>query len=501
MFFDLVDQHVAAVYGRPLYERLTWKECLVTTTMPQAPGPRTRRTLILIAVSLGMFLMQLDATIVNVALPAIGQHLHASVSGLQWVVDAYILPLAGLLLIAGRFGDIFGHKWVFLVGLSVFAASSLLCALAPSGDWLVAARAVQGVGAALELPATLAILAHAFPVPRERARAIGIWASAAGLSLAVGPILGGWLVDTIGWQSIFWLNVPFAVGTGLLALAVIPDTRGRRVPLDLPGQVLGTATLAIVAYVAIDGYRSGWSSPLTLALLALAVVTLAVFLAVERRTPEAILPLEFFRSPTFTAGNIAGLLMGFVLFGLLFMFSLFFQQARGDSATQAGARFLPLSIAFVVTGPFAGKVIGRFGGRWVLASGLALVGLGTALLIGVGTATNYLVIGGPFLGIGVGYALSSTSMAAAVMGSVPPERAGMASSVNNTARQTGGVLGVAALGSLLAAQEARHGVAGLARGLHTGLWITTGCALAGALLVATFLPSPAARTATGLKPQ
>ncbi|HEU4731453.1 MAG TPA: MFS transporter [Kofleriaceae bacterium] len=463
----------------------------MTDTTTPAAGQLTRRTLVLIAVSLGMFLLQLDATIVSVALPAIGQHLHTSVSGLQWVVDAYILPLAGLLLIAGRLGDIFGHKRVFLAGLAVFAAASLGGALAPSGGWLVAARAAQGVGAAFELPATLAILTHAFPVPRERARAIGIWASAAGLSLAVGPILGGWLVDTVGWQSIFWLNVPLTVGTGLLAFVIVPDTRGRRTPLDLPGQVLGTATLALVAYVAIDGHRRGWSSPVLLALLALAVCMLVGFLAVERRTPDSILPLGFFRSPSFTTGNIAGLVMGFILLGLMFMFSLFFQQACGNSATQTGARFLPLSIAFVVTGPFAGKVIGRFGARWALTSGLTLIGLGTAMLTGTDIATGYLFLAGPFVVIGVGYAFASTSIATAVMGSVPPERAGMASSVNNTARQTGGVLGVAALGSLLA-QESGHGVAGLASGLHTGLWIATACALACALLAASFLPSAAA---------
>ncbi|MFF8596715.1 MFS transporter [Streptomyces sp. NPDC015220] len=456
-----------------------------------APSPRPpRRGLILTAMCLGMFLMQLDATIVNVALPAIGDHLHASVSGLQWVVDAYILPLAALLLIAGRVGDIGGHKRVFITGTAIFALASVGCALAPSGGWLIAARAVQGVGAALELPATLAILAHAFPVPAERVRAIGVWASAAGLSLVAGPVLGGALVDAVGWQSIFWLNVPCAVVTGLLALVVVPATRGSRASLDLPGQLLGTVALGLVAYVAIDGRRQGWTSAPIVAALLVAVVALAGFAVVESRARDALLPPRFFRLPAFTTGNVAGLLMGFALFGLLFVFSLYFQQVGGDSAVEAGARFLPLSVAYMATGPYAGRIVGRLGARWALTAGLALVGGGCAVLTGT-AADGYLLTGLPFVAVGAGYALASTSMAATVMGAVPPERAGMASSVNNTARQTGGVLGVAVLGSLLADRAAARGSAGLESGLHDALWIIAACALAGAVLAGATLSGPA----------
>lgn len=470
---------------------------MTETRTARSEGP-PRRGLILTAMCLGMFLMQLDATIVNVALPAIGTHLHASVSGLQWVVDAYILPLAALLLIAGRVGDISGHKRVFVAGTTIFALANVACALAPSGGWLVTARAVQGCGAAFELPATLAILAQTFPVPAERARAIGIWASAAGLSLVAGPVLGGVLVDTVGWQAIFWLNVPCAAATGVLALAVVPGTRGSRAALDLPGQSLGTVALGLVAYVAIDGHRQGWTSPPIIGALLVALVALAGFAVVESRARDALLPPRFFRIPSFATGNAAGLLMGFVLFGLLFVFSLYFQQVGGDSAVVAGARFLPLSVAYVVTGPYAGGIIGRLGARWALTTGLVLVGAGCSILA-VTAADGYLLTALPFLAVGVGYALASTSMAATVMGAVPPERAGMASSVNNTARQTGGVLGVAVLGSLLAPHTTASGSAGWESGLHHALWITAVCALAGAVLAGSTLPgqSPVSARSSG----
>jgi DHA2 family methylenomycin A resistance protein-like MFS transporter len=439
-----------------------------------------------------MFLIQLDVTIVNVALPDIGRHLHASVSGLQWTADGYTVPLAALLLAAGRFGDLLGHKRIFIAGLAVFAAASVWCAVAPTAGWLITARAVQGVGAACELPATLAILSHTFTTPAARARAIGIWSAVAGLSLVAGPLLGGWLVDAAGWQSVFLLNAPVAVATGVLAVAVVRErppaaARGGWRALDLPGQVLVTAALVLVTVVTIEGHRHGWTSGGILTLSALALACLLAFVAVELRTAEPILPLRYFADPAFSGANLAGLVQGFTLFGLLFVFSFYFQNVRGDSASAAGARFVPLSVVFVILGPPVGRLVARVGGRWLLAVGLALMGCGALLLTRVGAATGYGYVAAVFVVIGVGFAFATTSMVATAMGAVPPERTGMASSVNNTARQTGGVLGIGILGSLLTGAGGHVTAAGAVDGLQTGVLVSGTAALCGAVVVAVAL--------------
>jgi len=452
-----------------------------------------RPALVLAVVCLGMFLVQLDATIVNVALPDIRTDLGASVSALQWVVDGYTVPLAALLLTAGRLGDLFGNKRLFLTGLTVFGLASVGCALAPDATWLNAARAVQGIGAALELPASLAILSHAYPGREERARAIGVWSAAAGLSLVIGPVLGGWLVDVAGWQSVFVLNVPVALCTGVLAVVLITETRQgadkpRAYRLDLPGQVLAAVFLLAITIVAIEGHRNGWLSVPNLALVLVAVVALIGFVRRERGLAEPLLPLGYFRDRSFTVGNIAGLVQGFLLFGLLFVFSLFFQGVRGDSATTTGLRFLPISVSFVLIGPVAGRVVGRIGNsRWILACGLALMGAGTALMARVDVGTDYLWIALPFVVIGIGFALATTALVAAVMGAVPAERMGMASGVSNTARQVGGVLGVAILGSLIATEQSATAVDDLVSGLRTALVIASCCAFAGAVIAAAVM--------------
>jgi EmrB/QacA subfamily drug resistance transporter len=464
-------------------------------TRTQPTTDRRTKTLVLAAVCLGMFMMQLDATVVNVALPKIGKELHAGVSDLQWVVDAYVLPLASLLLIGGRLGDRYGHKRVFLTGLAIFAVGSGLCAIAPSSGWLIGFRALQGIGAALELPGTLAILTHTFTGERERAQAIGIWAGVAGVSLAVGPILGGGMVDALGWRSVFVINLPIAAAAFVIALRAVRDARDpEHGHLDIIGQVLATAMLGLAAYGAIEGRDRGWGSPLIIGLFAASAVCLVLFAFAERRTENPVLPLSFFRSRTFGGSNVAGLVMGFALFGLLFLFSLFFEIVQRISPTDTGLRFLPLSIAFVVFGPLAGRLVGRIGYRWPMAIGLGLVSAGTLLLLRVEATTSYGSIGWVFALIGVGYGLASTPMAAAVMGSVPPERFGMASSVNNTARQVGGVFGVAIVGALLGTppqggppQAKLRYAASFAGDLHTAVWICGIAAAVGALAALFFV--------------
>lgn len=283
----------------------------------RVPGG-SRQTWALIAVCLGQFVIQLDLTAVNVALPGIGAGLGASTSGLQWVVDAYTLAVASLLLLGGRIGDLTGHKRSYLAGVAVFAAGSGLCAAAPTTGWLIIFRAVQGVGAAIEMPATLAILTHTFTAPRERAQAVGIWAGAAGSSLIVGPVLGGGLVVAFGWRAVFLVNLPIAAAIGALTIRCVTATAGPgSAGLDAPGQLTGSAALALLAAGAIEGGRQGVTSPLALGWFACGTASLATFLAVERRRAAPMLPLSYFRQPAYSAANAAGLVMGFVTVGLL----------------------------------------------------------------------------------------------------------------------------------------------------------------------------------------
>jgi DHA2 family methylenomycin A resistance protein-like MFS transporter len=447
------------------------------------------KALVLAALCLGQFMIQLDLTIVNVALPSIGRDLGASVAGLQWVVDGYSLALASLLLIGGRVGDRSGHKRVYLTGLAVFGVGSGLCALAPSAGWLVGFRVLQGVGGAIELPATLAILTLTFIDERERAQAVGIWAGAAGSSLVVGPVLGGGLIAAFGWRAVFIVNLPIALAIGGLTLVGVRETvEPGGGGLDLPGQVLGAAALGLLAGGAIEGGRHGFADPLALGLFVGGALSVVAFVVVEHLVADPVLPLGYFRRAAYAAANADGLVMGFVTFGVLFLFALFFQQAQGDSAIAAGLRFLPLTVAFVVTGPLVGRMIDRVGHRAPMALGCVLMGIGTLLLLRVEATSRYGLVWWPFVIIGVGYGLTSTPMAAAVLGAVPDERAGMASSTNLTARVAGGVFGVAVLGALL---PTGAGAQAFTSGLHNALAVTGAVALVGAAIAVSFIrPRP-----------
>lgn len=461
-------------------------------------GARLRKPLILLALCLGQFMIQLDLTIVNVALPSIGRDLGGSVTGLQWVVDGYSLALASLLLVGGRLGDRSGHKRVYLAGLAIFAVSSVLCAAAPSIGWLIGFRVLQGGGAAIELPATLAILTHTFTEQRERVQAVGIWTGAAGSSLVIGPVLGGGLIAVFAWRAIFLVNVPIAVLIGALTLWTVRETvEPDAGHLDVPGQLLGTATLALLAGGVIEGGRQGFASPFTLFLLPAGLVSLAAFVTVERVRQHPMLPLAVFRSLAYSAANADGLVMGFVTVGVLFLFALFFQQVQGDSAIAAGLRFVPLTIAFVIVGPLLGRVINRIGHRVPMAAGCTLMGLGALALLPIEASSGYGGVAWPFVIIGVGYGLTSTPMAAAVLGAVPASRAGMASSTNLAARVTGGVFGIAILGALLPNQGGHGETGAFTLGLHAALLVAGIVALSGAAAAAAFIRSPAAREGFG----
>jgi MFS transporter, DHA2 family, methylenomycin A resistance protein len=447
---------------------------------------RRRQLLVLTAVCMGQFMLQLDTTIVNVALPSIARSLHASTSGLQWVVDGYILALASLLLSSGRMGDRSGHKRVYLVGLAIFALGSGLCALASTTGELVCFRVLQGVGAAIELPPTLALITMTFPQGRERAHAVGLWAAAGGVSLVVGPVLGGVLLQAFAWPVVFLVNLPVALAAALLVVAAVPDTHEPRAGrLDLPGQALGAAGLALLAAAAIQAGRHGIFTSLPALLLVSGVLALAAFVLVERSSAAPMLPLGYFRDSTYAAANAAGLIMGFVMFSVLFIFALYFQQVAGYSPLEGGLSFIPLCGAFAITGPLIGRNVHRTGSWPPMAAGLALLAFGALLLLRLGIHSGYGTVWPAFLVIGIGYGITSTPMAAAVLGAVPAGRAGMASSTMNTARQVGGVFGIAILGSLLPPRSivGDHAERFIA-GMHDGLVLAAISALIGATLAA-----------------
>jgi EmrB/QacA subfamily drug resistance transporter len=411
---------------------------------------RRMKLLTLGAMCFALFMAMLDNTVVNVALPKIQSSLGSGVSGLQWIVDAYTLLFASLMLMGGTLGDIYGRKQAFLTGLVLFTAGSALCGVAPSIGVLIVGRGIQGVGAAALLPGTLSILTNTFPDPAERAQAIGIWAGVSGLALAAGPVLGGLLVDSLGWQSVFFLNLPVGAIALVVATRVVAESsnpEGRR--LDLPGQVLGMLTLSSLTYALIEGNAKGWGSPLITGLLGAAAVGAAAFVVVEWRAPSPLLPLHFFRNPTFSAANLVAYLVSFGMFGMIFFLSLYLQNVQGYTAVQAGLRFVPMTGAIIFTAPVAGRLAGRLGSRLPMSLGLALAGTGLLLLERTTPTTPYTSLWWNMTMMGVGMGLTMTPMTAAVMGAVPAARAGMASAVTNTSREVGGVFGIALLGAIV----------------------------------------------------
>lgn len=405
------------------------------------------RTLVLVTMCVGYFLVLLDVTIVNVALPHIGTDLDAGVSGLQWVVDAYAVVLASLMLSGGTVGDRYGHKRVVQTGLALFGAGSLGCALATGPEVLIAARAVQGAGAALLLPGTLAIITRAFPGRAEQARAIGIWAGVGSMALPAGPVLGGALVDGPGWRWVFLINVPIVLAAGVVSARVVRESTepgARR--LDPVGMALGAALLAAVTFAFVAGSAAAG---------VLAVVFLAAFLLVERRQPDPMLPLGLFRRSGFSAANAAAGAMNLGSLGLLFVLTLYLQRVQDRSALVAGLALVPLFAPLSLLAPVAGRLTARTGPRSPMVAGLLIAATGAALLVPLHAGSAYLVLVPGLLLWGIGLGVLTPAVVAAAMRAVPADRAGLASATNNTARQAGGAIGIAAYGAL-AGDPGRH---------------------------------------------
>jgi DHA2 family methylenomycin A resistance protein-like MFS transporter len=429
------------------------------------------RSALLVTMCAGMFLVQLDVTVVNVALPAIGADLHGGLAAQQWVVDGYSVVLAALLLTGGALGDVFGHRRVVLAGFVLFGAASAACGLAGTAPWLVAARAGQGLGAALLLPGTLAVITNAYPGHAERARALGVWAGVSALALAAGPVLGGAVVSAAGWRPVFWLNVPIVLAAALATRRLVP--RGDRAPgrrVDVAGVATAAPALGAGVYAVIGG---------SVAAAVVAVVALAAFLAVERRSPDPMLPLDVARRTL--GANFVAASMNFVGIGAILVLTLYLQGVRHASPLTAGLEVLPLFGPLSVLAPVAGRLTGRFGPRPLMVAGLALGALGMLNLVRLNGNSGYAALLPTLLGLGVGMGLLTTAVVTAAVGGIPPERAGVASGINNTARQAGGALGVAVLGAVAGEPGDRFAEGLHAAGLIAGaLWLAAiGVTLAG----------------------
>jgi EmrB/QacA subfamily drug resistance transporter len=435
---------------------------------------QNRKWWTLFAVAFGLFMIMLDNTVVNVALPTMEKDLHVSIASLEWIVIAYALTFASLLITGGKLADLYGRRRIFVLGLVVFTLSSLACGLAPSAGFLIGARAVQGVGAALMNPATLSIIVATFP-PRQRGQAIGIWAGVSALALAIGPLAGGLIVEHINWNWIFFVNVPVGALAIVVSQLVIRESRDTSVEqsIDLPGLLTSIGFLFSLSYALVEGNRHGWTSPEILGLFAASLVLLAAFIVLEHRQRLAMLDLSLFRIGAFAGANTVAMLVSLSMFGVFFFVSLYVQNILRYSPTQAGAIFLPMVLLISVVAPVAGKLSDRVGSRWLMGGGMILTGISLLLYERVGVHSDFWTLLPQLLLGGVGMAMTMSPMTSAAMGAVPVDKAGVGSGVLNSFRQVGGSLGIAIMGAIVASYL--HHVPGsplaaqdYVNGLHAG---------------------------------
>jgi DHA2 family methylenomycin A resistance protein-like MFS transporter len=462
-----------------------------TTDSTQASPDTSGRALTFAAVCLGFFAVIMDTSIVNVALPAIGASFRTTVTNLQWAVNGYNLVFAALLLTCGALSDRRGGKWAFGYGTAVFVIGSLICGVAPDFPLLLSGRVIQGVGAALLIPASLALIAHAYPEPAARTRAVAAWGACAGAGFASGPVIGGILVDAVGWRAIFLVNLPVgAVAITLLARHATETTTSRR-RVDIQGQLLGIVVLTAAAFGITEAGAHGWASLFAIVPLVVALVALAVFVATERKVGSPLLPPSLLSHRDFSAAAGVGLLLNFGIYGQVFVLSLYFQELRHFSALATGLMLLPFAALTMILPPLTGRLTARYGPRSIMIIGQVVAAAGTAILALAGAHTAYLLLVPGLVLLGIGMAGTQPSMTAAGMLAAPREFAGIAGGVLNAARQVGGVLGVALLGALIA--DKAH----FATGMHTALAIVAGTFLVGALLATRCARPRAAEPAAG----
>jgi EmrB/QacA subfamily drug resistance transporter len=431
-------------------------------------------------------MIMLDNTVVNVALPSIQESLDAGQSELEWVVVSYALTFATFMLTGGKLADYFGRRRLFIIGLLIFTGASLACGLAPDAGFLIGARAVQGLGAAIMNPATLGIITATVP-PRQRGMAIGIWAGVSAMALAIGPLLGGLITEHIDWSWIFFVNVPVGILGIVVARWAIDESRdtSHEQRLDIPGLATSAIGLFALTYALIEANTYGWTSTRILALLAIAVASLVAFVLLERHQRVPMLDLGLFRDSTFAGANITMLLVSLAMFGIFFFNSLFLQNILGYSAVETGAIFLPMTVLIIVIAPAAGKYSDRVGSRWLVGAGMTLVSLSLVLFAQLDVGSTFWDIVPGLVTGGLGMALTMTPTTAAAMGAVAVDNAGVGSAVLNCSRQVGGSLGIAVMGAIVASpvdpgtplpQRAQEFV----DGYHLALYVAAIIALCGA---------------------
>jgi EmrB/QacA subfamily drug resistance transporter len=444
--------------------------------------------MILLATSLGVFIAQFDSQVINLALKHIGSDLGSSVSELQWVMDAYNLFYATLLLTGGTLGDIHGRMRIFVTGIALIAVGSVLCMAAPNGMVLIAGRALTGIGAALDVSTSLAIVSVTYRDPAQRARAIGIWASCNGIATAAGPTIGGLVVDAAGWRTVCVLVLPICALIIMLAIRSVPETRDpQNRQLDPAGQFFAIAALAALCIAAIEAPHRGWTSTTSLLSITAFVAATVAFLAVEKGKKDALTPLDIFRNAEFNATLAAAGCMTFGMYAMLFLLPLYLQNQGGLSAFSVGLVMLPMSLTFIVISQASGRLAGRFGARVLMTAGLASMGSGLLALVFVSASPSLLLIEFALLVIGVGLGLNTAPVNAVAVASVPSGRAGTASGLVNTARMIGATLGIAALGALYAIFAAKGTTPAITTGLRLAFLGGGAVELVGALIAARFI--------------
>jgi EmrB/QacA subfamily drug resistance transporter len=437
---------------------------------------RRRRIGILMICSMSLLIVGLDVTIVNVALPSIGHSFGASLSGLQWTVDAYTLVLGSLLMLSGSTADRLGRRRTFIIGLTVFSAGSLLCSVAPSLELLVVFRMVQAVGGSMLNPVAMSIITNAFTDPRERAQAVGVWGAVVGISMALGPVLGGALVTSAGWRSIFWINIPVGLVAIGLALRYIPESkapRARRV--DPVGQVLIIAVLASLTFGIIEGPRRGWGSPLIVACFVVTVASVLALLRYEPRRDDPLIDLRFFRSVPFAAATVTAVAAFATLGGFLFINTLYLQEVRGLAAVQAGIDTLPMAVMTMVMSPISGRIVGSRGSRFpLIVAGFGLMA-SCLMLTSIEPTTPFSWLFAAYVVFGLGFGLVNAPITNTAVAGMPRAQAGVAAGIASTSRQIGQTLGVAVVGAVVTSRTHGSVHIGLAAASHVGWWILAVC--------------------------
>jgi EmrB/QacA subfamily drug resistance transporter len=475
------------------------------TDTHQVVPDRRRRVLILVICSMSLLIVGLDVTIVNVALPSIHRDFHSSFSGLQWTIDSYTLVLASLLMVAGSTADRIGRRKVFQIGLATFSVGSLLCALAPSLPVLIGARVLQAIGGSMLNPVAMSIIRNVFTDPRERAQAIGVWGAMIGISVALGPVLGGVLVDSISWRAVFLVNVPIGVAAIVLTSRYVPESRAdhpRRI--DPGGQVLVILALASLVYAIIEAPTVGWLSAQTLSLGAVAALAFAALVIYERRVFEPLIEMRFFRSAPFSGASAIAIAVFAAQGGFLFLNTLYLQDSRGLSPLDAGLCTLPMALGLLIMAPLTGRFLGGHGTRSPLvAGGLGLIIAGV-MLTRITDSTSFVYLLGAYLIFGLGEGMLNPPITNTAVSGMPSSMAGVAAAIASTSRQFGSTLGVAVLGALAGgAVSGGVGAAGFSQATHSSWWIVVGIGVVvvalGLLTTTEWARSTAERTAEAFK--